>query len=81
MRDDDPERFVYRGNGRAPWFLTGVGFPQHRPRDYRWWVSAFDDPASVLVLTIDLRTLKLYARFEALTEATERRMMELRGRG
>lgn len=81
MRDDDPERFVYRGAGRVPWWQTGVPVPVDRPRDFVWPMVAYDDPGTVLVLTMDLRTLKLYAHFERLTEATARRMMELRGRG
>lgn len=67
---DPSEKFVYVGKADKPWWRTGVPRPPGSPRDLLWGLH--DQGGSTLVVTLDLRTLKLYARFDPLTRDTER---------
>lgn len=63
MAFDRDERFVYTGKGPRPWWTTGVPHPATGTvRDMRWPLSVSWGLTQVVV-TLDLRTLKLYARF------------------
>ena len=68
---DPSQKFVYLGKGPVPWWRTGTPVPANNPRDIRWNLRAYDEGLSQLVLTLDLRTLVLYARFSRLEPETE----------
>ena len=72
MPIDPNEKLVYVGRpGERHWWTSGMRCPPPPadPRDFRWPLP--DQHGTVLMLTLDLRTLKLYARFEILAPQTE----------
>ncbi len=84
----DPEqRFVYLGREpNQPWWKSGSPTPCSSPRDLRWylpdpweWGKSVKAVDSYLVITLDLRTLKLYARFGRLSAERENALDRRRG--
>jgi hypothetical protein len=86
---DPSEKFVYLGKDpQKPWWRTGEPKPPGSPRDLQWylndpWVPSIEARPladSFLILTLDLRTLKLYARFGNLTAEREKALDKTRRR-
>lgn len=71
MPIDPSEKLVYsKGPDGRYWWLSGIRVPnEERPRNILW--PCPDEHGSVLVVTLDLQDLKLYARFERLDPKTE----------
>lgn len=72
MPIDPSEKIFYMGRKGEPyWWLSGIKVPPPpaNPRNLLWTFP--DEHGSVLVLTLDLRDLKLYARFAELAPETE----------
>lgn len=69
---DPDEKFVYLGRGGRGWWTGGIPRPIEGPvRDMLWPVS-LDHRLCVGMITLDLRTLKIYMKIDYLHERTER---------
>jgi hypothetical protein len=77
MAIDPNEKLVYSSRtGMQPfWWQSGLRVPPppSPPRNLLWPMP--DEHGSVLVVTLDLRDCKLYARFEQLDPETEVRLI------